>query len=657
MQRYGASAYTILLDIFQPSKLIEQAEIERGENPTEYSQTALDYCYTLEKKGLINYTTDLISDPWCVQACNNKDIFTSLPQRERKNISGESKKHSLTNSVPEILRVDSETSLLVGEKLDKLHIEESEKESNSHESYLDYRFSAVEVIPVDMKRGQILSKSEPLRAKLLGYGVVRLYRDNESTKNESSLMKNEGDKTTVAMLGLPFYFTPSDLLLGFFDKDVMENTTHIRLIKTKTPNRYMVLMKFRSPESAQSFVDSYNGRHFNSLESETCQVIFIKEVLFRPHQIPDKALSTIPYLLDDPFTKMEIKKKPSTTKELITKKKVNPDSTYTELATCPVCLERLDSNISGLMTIPCEHTFHSKCLSKWDDDTCPVCRYSSKSDMRKSQLQRQDDQCAECHTTENLWICLICGHIGCGRYNKGHAIKHYNETSHCFVMEISTQRVWDYSGDNYVHRLVQSQVDGKFLELPDNPAHSSGATEGSSKNGGISMEAKQAKIEKLGLEYSNMLISQLDSQRDFYTMKVEEAENKLKLADSNIQTVRKSMKELEAKLESVTNEMKQLRANEGLKDEISSIKQKYNDETTMNSGLSAKIDFLTKENTELKKQKQDLEEQTKDLMFYLDSQEKFKNAPDAVKEGQIVMKPSKTSKRKKKKKTRSARRV
>jgi BRCA1-associated protein len=41
--------------------------------------------------------------------------------------------------------------------------------------------------------------------------------------------------------------------------------------------------------------------------------------------------------------------------------------TADELPTCPVCLERMDSNITGLLTILCQHTFHCYCLSKWGD--------------------------------------------------------------------------------------------------------------------------------------------------------------------------------------------------------------------------------------------------------------------------------------------------
>lgn len=43
-----------------------------------------------------------------------------------------------------------------------------------------------------------------------------------------------------------------------------------------------------------------------------------------------------------------------------------PDATY-ELPTCPVCLERMDSAVTGLVTVPCSHTFHCACLSKWGD--------------------------------------------------------------------------------------------------------------------------------------------------------------------------------------------------------------------------------------------------------------------------------------------------
>ena len=72
-------------------------------------------------------------------------------------------------------------------------------------------------------------------------------------------------------------------------------------------------------------------------------------------------------------------------------------------------------------------------------------------------------------------ICLICGHVGCGRYKGGHAYDHFKGSQHCYALELETQRVWDYVGDNYVHRLIQSKTDGKLVEVPS-PGMASGAT-------------------------------------------------------------------------------------------------------------------------------------------------------------------------------------
>lgn len=73
---------------------------------------------------------------------------------------------------------------------------------------------------------------------------------------------------------------------------------------------------------------------------------------------------------------------------------------------------------------------------------------------------------------QDLWICLICGHVGCGRYREGHAVDHWHETEHAYALELESQRVWDYVSDGYVHRLIQSKTDGKLVEVPS-PAQAS----------------------------------------------------------------------------------------------------------------------------------------------------------------------------------------
>lgn len=56
--------------------------------------------------------------------------------------------------------------------------------------------------------------------------------------------------------------------------------------------------------------------------------------------------------------------------------------------------------------------------------------------------------------------CIICN-----RYKEGHAVRHWKDTQHCYSLHLETQRVWDYVGDTYVHRLNQSKSDEKHAKM------------------------------------------------------------------------------------------------------------------------------------------------------------------------------------------------
>jgi BRCA1-associated protein len=482
----------------------------------------------------------------------------------------------------------------------------------------DYRLSDLTITSMDMCNRQ-------LKAKYMGYGVVRLYREYEDAGTEIEV---DSDDTTVAIVAVPSYLSPTEVL-AFLGESITKDVSHFRMIKSENPNRFMVLMKFRSHETARSFQEQFNEIPFSSIEAECCHIIFVKSVMFRPLNVPN--ISGIPYLLEDPFT-LQVQKSSKEPEGF-------QNSVVKELPTCPVCLERMDSDITGLVTISCQHTFHCNCLSKWRDDTCPVCRYSNLSlgSLKKSS-QEEAQHCSTCGSTQNLWICLICGNIGCGRYDKKHAIEHYERESHCFAMDIATQRVWDYAGDNYVHRLLQNESDGKLVELPSSSTSCS--------------EATKSKNRDYSIEYSNVLLSQLESQREYYESRLAEAADvtskaleerdsearKLKSFESSMEELIQQLDELKIQLE------KQAQANTLELESISKAKteanthmKKWKDEQLITDGLSKNLDSVKEENERLKSENLDLQEQVKDLMFFLESQEKFKNASDEVKNGTIVM--------------------
>ena len=52
--------------------------------------------------------------------------------------------------------------------------------------------------------------------------------------------------------------------------------------------------------------------------------------------------------------------------------------------------------------------------------------------------------CASCDLKENLWLCLTCGALGCGRAQyggiggNGHALNHYEATKHPVSVKLGT---------------------------------------------------------------------------------------------------------------------------------------------------------------------------------------------------------------------------
>jgi BRCA1-associated protein len=287
----------------------------------------------------------------------------------------------------------------------------------------------------------------------------------------------------VCLLAVPGHYTYDDICR--FMRAHLRHALQVRVLRDQRPDRLVVAIKFASQQSSDDFFRETNGARFNEVEPERCKVAFLSSVEFVE---PTRAGAA----------------------ELF--QSVNQH----EMPTCPVCLERLEESVSGILITLCNHSFHCSCLSQWkgSETSCPVCRYT----LRMTP-DAHASRCDECDTTDALWICLICGHVGCSRYRRGHASDHFRQTGHIYSLELDSQRVWDYGGDGYVHRLIQNKTDGKVghsfvycffclidirkvVELPS-PMQSTDFRE-------------PEKIHKIVTEYNFLLLSQLEAQRSYY---------------------------------------------------------------------------------------------------------------------------------------------
>lgn len=194
------------------------------------------------------------------------------------------------------------------------HLQEKERTGRRGCSNTDWRFDKLTMESIEMElqkvdnsgkeeeptagttgsstpRGDIVLRGKYVpsnpRTTEFGWGVVHLYRDVAESPELSDSIKygKESNKqqpvdiprdlafvdkqcTTLCVLAVPSYMTPSDLL-GWLGEETREIVSHFRLVRSGRSNRYMVLLKFRSPKATKRWQKEWNGKLFNSTEVRT----------------------------------------------------------------------------------------------------------------------------------------------------------------------------------------------------------------------------------------------------------------------------------------------------------------------------------------------------------------------------------------------------
>uniref|UniRef100_A0A8D0PV76 Ubiquitin carboxyl-terminal hydrolase 16 n=1 Tax=Sus scrofa TaxID=9823 RepID=A0A8D0PV76_PIG len=143
----------------------------------------------------------------------------------------------------------------------------------------------------------------------------------------------------------------------------------------------------------------------------------------------------------------------------------------------------------------------------------PTCRHIRKGleqgNLKKALVNVEWNICQDCKTdnkvkdkseeeTENpsIWLCLKCGHQGCGRDSQEqHALKHYmtpRSEPHCLVLSLDNWSVWCYLCDDEVQYCNSNRL-GQVVDYVRKQAGIT-APKSAKDNGNIELENK--KLEK-----------------------------------------------------------------------------------------------------------------------------------------------------------------
>ncbi|QHO50262.1 BRCA1-associated protein [Arachis hypogaea] len=281
-----------------------------------------------------------------------------------------------------------------------------------------------------------------------------------------------------------------------------------------TEDQYSILICFNDQGSTDSLFKHYNGRRFSSMEVEVCCVLFTLDVQYTgsvEHAQPSNATST-------------------------------------EQPTCPVCLESLDQDTPVefsllYVIIPfIVRAYQNRLI------LLVLCAAIANNKLKNPYVLFVG-------TLRTFGYVLYAGLLAV----EGHAIMHSKETQHCYALDMETKHVWDFVGDNYVHRLIQSKTDRKLVELNTHCVHAeNGCGSCSCEDNSMSEALLNSKVEVIINEYNELLATQLENQKSYFESLLQEVkeETERKISKAVQKAVSLKQQKIQAKIDRCNKEKK-----------------------------------------------------------------------------------------------------
>lgn len=128
--------------------------------------------------------------------------------------------------------------------------------------------------------------------------------------------------------------------------------------------------------------------------------------------------------------------------------------------------------VNGIMKA---NTFSRKEEVKAWEQELTSCEHILMLQQAESRKIQSGDlgHCSMCDLKENLWLCLACGNLGCGRAQfggvggQGHGLAHYNDSQHCVAVKLGSITP-EGTADVFCYKCDDERVD---VDLATHLAH------------------------------------------------------------------------------------------------------------------------------------------------------------------------------------------
>ena len=360
--------------------------------------------------------------------------------------------------------------------------------------------------------------------------------------NDDNKTNNDNDKYLGQTNSLFFVAVPQKNKLNFrnfcllFKIDINNIIGSLRIIHPTTKQESLII-KFINIEYTQTVLYNCHGKIFNKNNSnDICHVLFALR-----------------------FNVGNYNNISNIYNEIISNK-------YISLPLCPLCLERIDQLQSNVWSHTCNdysnnnsNIYNNNIFSEYYDYTnlgicdcnhiwnyinCNVCNIiKSIHKNNKSKLFKCNE--IGCHETNDLWICLICSNIGCGRNTKyKHGLSHFEITKHGFTLNLNDLHVWDYISDDWVHRLFQKKtvVANNIISHNNelNINYSNNNNNNDNNDGSVNpvdpilKDMVMIKMDNIREYYNKMLTDTINQQRIYYENEIHNIKNEYIIQKKNI---------------------------------------------------------------------------------------------------------------------------